>query len=84
LTGPGPRRKFTDVTNEPSKEQQEAEAAAANDSMVRQMESRRQNQTERRSWPSKAVPVERRRTCSYCYQSGDHPTPDHCRRALER
>jgi hypothetical protein len=57
---------------------------AANESMVRQMEERRRVQPERRTAPGKAVAHERRQTCSYCHQPGDHPTPAHCLRALER
>jgi hypothetical protein len=58
--------------------------ADINDRMVRQIEQRRQLRPERRVSPSRPVAIERRRTCSYCYQPGDHPTPAHCLRALER
>ena len=53
------------------------------DEMVRQMEIRQQARPERRK--RVAPPVnERRQRCSFCYQPGDHPTPAHCLRALDR
>ena len=53
------------------------------DEMVRQMEIRRQARRERRR--RVAPPAnEQRLRCSYCYQPGDHPTPAHCLRALDR
>jgi hypothetical protein len=54
--------------------------------MVRQMELRRQARPERRPRVGARAPVasERRRFCAFCYQPGDHPTPTHCLRALER
>jgi hypothetical protein len=57
-----------------------------NDQMVRAMEARRQSRPERRQRVGSSAPVanERRRICAFCYQSGDHPTAAHCRRALER
>jgi len=57
-----------------------------NDQMVREMEVRRQARPERRQRVGSGVPVanERRRICAFCYQSGDHPTPAQCLRALER
>ena len=61
----------------------QAEADAINDEMVRRMEERRRERPDRRERPVARVP-DRRRTCSYCYQPGDHPTPAHCLRALER
>jgi hypothetical protein len=64
--------------------QEETDAAATNEQMVQQMKLRRETRPERRLFPSKPVKIERRRSCSYCYQPGDHPSPDHCLRALER
>jgi len=61
----------------------EAEAAAINDDMARQMELRRQARPERRRLAD-PMSVERRKICSYCFQPGDHPTAAHCLRALER
>jgi hypothetical protein len=50
------------------------------------MELRRQARPDRRKRVESSAPVatERRRICAFCYQSGDHPTPAHCLRALER
>jgi hypothetical protein len=61
----------------------EQEANAINEQMVRQIEQRRREKQDRRK---QTVPpaVERRVVCSYCFQRGDHPTPAHCLRALER
>jgi len=61
----------------------EQEANALNEKMVRQMELARQQRPERRQ-ERVATANERRRICSFCFQSGDHPTPAHCLRALER
>lgn len=62
------------------------EEATINEQMVRQMELRRQALPEQRraSASSGAVAIERRRTCAFCCQRGNHPTPAHCLRALER
>lgn len=67
------------------------EADAINDQMVAAMEQRRRGMPNRREpsaspnpSASRAPSVERRRVCGYCYQRGDHPTPAHCMRALER
>lgn len=64
------------------------QADAINDQMVRQMEERRKSRPERRQTTARSgrasASSERRRICSFCYQPGDHPTPAHCRRALER
>ena len=63
----------------------DAEAAAINDEMVRRMEERRQQLPERRQARGTGTgPIERRRTCAFCFQPGDHPTPAYCLRALER
>lgn len=59
------------------------EAEAINEQMVRQMELRRQQQPERRQRVQPHA-QERRAICSFCFQHGDHPTPAHCLRALER
>jgi hypothetical protein len=61
----------------------EQEANAINERMVQQIEQRRQQRQDRRK-RSEAPAVERRVTCAYCFQRGDHPTPAHCLRALER
>jgi hypothetical protein len=61
----------------------EQEANALNEKMVRQMELARQQRPERRQ-ERVATANERRRICSFCFQPGDHPTPAHCLRALER
>ena len=62
------------------------EEATINGQMVRQMELRRQALPEQRqaSGSGGFVKNERRRTCAFCCQRGDHPTPAHCLRALER
>jgi hypothetical protein len=62
------------------------EADTINDQMVRQMELRRQARPERRQRVGTRAPAakERRRTCAFCFEPGDHPTPVHCLRALER
>jgi hypothetical protein len=62
------------------------QADTINEQMVRQMELRRQARPDRRKRAESSAPVatERRRICAFCYQSGDHPTPAHCLRALER
>jgi hypothetical protein len=62
------------------------EADIINDQMVRQMELRRQARPERRQRVRKRAPAakERRRTCAFCFEPGDHPSPVHCLRALER
>jgi hypothetical protein len=63
------------------------EEAAINAQMVRQMELRRQVLPEQRDASgSKKAPVvkERRRTCAFCGQRGDHRTPAQCLSALER
>lgn len=59
------------------------QAEALNDQMVRQMELRRQQRPERRQ-QRVATAQERRKVCAFCFQTGDHPTPAHCLRALER
>ena len=60
-----------------------SQSATADEEMVQQMELRRQARPERRQ---RTVPRanDRRQRCSFCYQAGDHPTPAHCLRALER
>jgi hypothetical protein len=60
------------------------QADKTNDEMARQMEERRLSRPERRSGASVPVTPERRAVCAYCFQRGDHPTPAHCLRALER
>jgi hypothetical protein len=64
------------------------QADAINEQMVRKMEERRKSRPERRQTATRSgrasASNERRRICSFCYQPGDHPTPAHCRRALER
>ena len=61
------------------------EADAINEQMVRQMELRRQTRPERRQRAARAQGAsDRRRICAFCWQPGDHPTPDRCLRALER
>jgi hypothetical protein len=62
------------------------EADTINDRMVQQMELRRQARPERRQRVGTRVPAakERRRICAFCFEPGDHPTPVHCLRALER
>jgi hypothetical protein len=64
----------------------ETDGGAVDDQMVRDMELRRQARPERRQRGEARTPVsnERRRTCAFCFQPGDHPTPTHCLRALER
>jgi hypothetical protein len=61
----------------------EQEANAINEQMVRQIEQRRRERQDRRK-RTVTPSVERRVVCSYCFQRGDHPTPAHCLRALER
>ncbi len=61
----------------------EREATAVNERMAAQMEERRRERPERRL-RSTPPGLERRKVCSFCYQSGDHPTPAHCLRALDR
>jgi hypothetical protein len=58
-------------------------ADAINDRMAAQIEQRRRQTPDRRRRASRPV-VERRLICGYCFQRGDHPTPGHCLRALER
>jgi hypothetical protein len=58
-------------------------ANTIDDQMVREMEERRKARPERRV-ARKTVASERRRHCTFCHQPGDHPTPVHCLRALER
>jgi hypothetical protein len=63
------------------------QADAINEAMVRQMERRRQERQERRRPSDRAASpprADRRKTCAYCFQPGDHPTAAHCLRALER
>jgi hypothetical protein len=63
------------------------EEAAINSQMVRQMELRRQVLPEQRDASgSRKAPVakERRRTCAFCGQRGDHRTPAQCLSALDR
>ena len=55
----------------------------ADDLMVKQMEERRKNLADRRTITT-PVKEDRRKTCQFCFQRGDHPTPAHCLRALER
>ena len=61
----------------------EREAAEINERMVQEMERRRQQRAERRQG-SGPVTNERRKICAFCFQPGDHRTPAHCLRALER
>jgi hypothetical protein len=51
--------------------------------MARRMAQRRPVQSAREVRSTRPVKIERR-TCNYCHQPGDHPTPAHCLRALER
>ena len=62
------------------------EADTINEQMVRDMEQRRQARPERRQPRVEpgARAKERRHICAFCYQPGDHPSPLHCIRALER
>jgi hypothetical protein len=62
------------------------EGDVINEQMIRDMDARRLARPERRQRveSSGSVTNERRRICAFCYQSGDHPTAAHCRRALER
>lgn len=69
------------MTNESSFSQEDEDI---NEQMVRQMEQRRHARPERRQRAGAPNTDERRRTCSFCYQSGDHRTPTQCLRALER
>jgi hypothetical protein len=62
----------------------EQEAESINEQMAASMAARRRAQPERRQAGSATPRTERRRVCGYCYQPGDHPTPAHCMRALER
>jgi hypothetical protein len=64
----------------------DADADAINDVMVRRMEERRAARQERRNTDARPTRPgsERRQTCSYCYQRGDHRNAADCRRALER
>jgi hypothetical protein len=59
----------------------EDQANAINEQMVRQMELRRQKRAERRT-RHVHVQHDRRKTCAYCFQPGDHRTPTDCYRAL--
>jgi hypothetical protein len=74
------RHSAADDRSGPSQQQ----ADNTNDEMARQMEERRLSRPERRSGAGVAVTPERRTVCAYCFQRGDHPTPAHCLRALER
>lgn len=58
----------------------------ADDLMVEQMLIRRTTtRPERRHTSHSPNPqFERRRTCSFCFQPGDHHSPDDCLRALTR
>jgi hypothetical protein len=60
------------------------QANNTNDEMARRMEERRLSRPERRNEASPPAKPERRTICAYCFQRGDHPTPAHCLRALER
>jgi hypothetical protein len=62
------------------------EADLINERMVRQMELRREARPERRQRAATRAPAakERRSICAFCFERGDHPTPVHCLRALER
>ena len=52
---------------------------------VRELALSRRAHPDRRNSQSSARPArERRKMCAYCFQPGDHPTPGHCLRALER
>jgi hypothetical protein len=68
--------------NEPNLNDREADAI--NDQMVAAMERRRGMPNRRQSAADRPPSSERRRVCAYCFQRGDHPTPAHCMRALER
>jgi hypothetical protein len=57
---------------------------AANDQMVQQMDQRRGRRSERHVARTARVTIDRRSTCVYCYQPGNHRTPADCLRALER
>ena len=82
---------MTPINQRPPTQQ---EADIINDRMVRQMELRREARPERRQRVGTRAPAgkgprapaakERRHTCAFCFEPGDHPTPVHCLRALER
>jgi hypothetical protein len=61
----------------------ERDADEVNARMAIEIEQRRLSRPDRRL-TSKPFAVERRATCMYCFQRGQHPTPAHCLRALER
>lgn len=56
----------------------------ADEQAARSVVERRRQRPDRRRRPASAHEMERRRTCGYCYQEGDHATPAQCLRALER
>jgi D-serine deaminase-like pyridoxal phosphate-dependent protein len=60
------------------------EENAINERIAKQIEERRRQRPDRRRRTGSAPTAERRRTCAYCFQAGDHPTAKHCLRALER
>ena len=63
----------------------EREGTRADELRVRELALRRRAHPDRRHSDSSRTPTnERRKICGYCFQRGDHPTPAHCLRALER
>jgi hypothetical protein len=61
-----------------------AHGDAINDAMVEAMNQRRLQRQDRRRLAGRPAAMERRKTCAYCFQPGDHATPAACLRALER
>jgi hypothetical protein len=56
----------------------------ADEQMATQMAQRRPLAPLPDTTRQRAAAAEGRRVCAYCHQPGDHPTPAHCLRALER
>jgi hypothetical protein len=67
----------------------DGDPAAIDDRMAARIEQRRlatpnrRQQAHDRRDPTRDA-ADRRAICEYCFQAGDHPTPAHCMRALER
>jgi hypothetical protein len=69
---------MSDLTTRPR------QGGSIDDAMVEAMEQRRLQRQERRQTGSMPPAIDRRKTCGYCFQQGDHASPAACLRALER
>lgn len=63
---------------------EDAGRVLADEQAARSVVERRRERPDRRQRTGSPQQMERRRTCGYCYQEGDHATPAQCLRALER